>query len=168
MPNNFSRRNFLLATASSALIPLVLPNESTAQTKDDCIFCKFGQNKAKYFKVWEDKDFLAFLDHKPINPGHTLLIPKKHFEYVFDLDKKNYTKILEHARELSKPLKIAMDAKRIGVIVEGFGVNHVHIHLVPLKGGGELLKKGAVGVTDDEFAIVTDKIVAQVKVSSKK
>ncbi len=163
MPNNFSRRNFLIATASSALLPLAVPNQAIAQTKDDCIFCQFGRNKANHFKIWEDKNFLAFLDHKPINPGHTLLIPKQHFEYLFDLDKKNYAKILEHARELSNPLKIAMGARRIGVIVEGFGVAHVHIHLVPLHGGSELLKKGAVGVTDDEFAIVTQKIVAQVK-----
>ena len=168
MPNNFSRRKFLLATASGALLPLAVLNQSIAQTKDDCIFCQFGQNKAKHFKIWEDKNFLAFLDHKPINPGHTLLIPKKHFEYLFDLDKKTYTQILERARELSNPLKIAMEAKRVGLMVEGFGVNHVHIHLVPLHGGGELTKKGVVGVTDEEFAKVAEKIVAQIKISSKK
>ena len=163
MPSNFSRRNFLLVTAASGLLPLVLPSEAQAQIKDDCIFCQFGQNKAKTFKVWEDKDFLAFLDHKPIQPGHTLLIPKKHFEYLFDLDEKTYSKILKRAKELSKPLKTAMNAKRIGVIVEGFGVAHVHIHLVPLQKGGELLQKGAVGVTDEEFAKIAETITNQVK-----
>lgn len=69
----------------------------------------------------------------------------------------------ESAKELSKPLKTAMNAKRIGVIVEGFGVAHVHIHLVPLQKGGELLQKGAVGVTDEEFAKIAETIINQVK-----
>ena len=162
MSKDLSRRNFLIATASSGLLPLILPNQTSAQTKDDCVFCQFGQNKGKFFKLWENKDFLAFLDHKPIKPGHTLLIPKNHHEYLFDLDDKNYSKILKHAKELSQPLKSAMNALRIGVIVEGFGVNHVHVHLVPLHKGGELLQKGAVGVTDEEFSKVAETIKNQI------
>jgi histidine triad (HIT) family protein len=157
-----SRRQFLLASSTASLLSLGLPNEVAAQSNDDCIFCKFVAGKGKFVKLWEDKNFLAFLDYRPITEGHTLLVPKKHFEYLFDLDDKLYGKIFKRAKQLSKPLKTAMQSKRIGVIVEGFGVNHVHIHLVPLKTGGELLKKGVVGVTDEEFAKTAEKIIGEI------
>lgn len=118
-------------------------------------FANLGKIKLKHLKFRETKIFSPFLTTNRFNPGHTLLIPKKHYEYLFDLDEKNYAKILKRAKELSEPLKIAMSAKRIGVIVEGFGVAHVHIHLVRFQKSGELLQKGAVGVTDEEFAKVT-------------
>lgn len=158
MPNKVSRREFLIAGSSVGLLPLVLPNSIQAQTKDDCVFCQFAMNKGKFYKVWEDKHFLAFLDYKPINPGHILLVPKQHFEYIFDLDKKLYAKIFQRAKELAKPLRTATESKRIGVIVEGFGVAHVHIHLVPINKGSELTKKGTAGVTDEEFAKMSEKI----------
>jgi histidine triad (HIT) family protein len=162
MKNKFSRRDFLVVASSGSLLSLITPNQALSQTKDDCVFCKFVANKGKFVKLWEDKNFLAFLDYRPINEGHTLLIPKQHFEYLFDLNDKLYGKILKRAKQLSEPIKTAMEAKRIGVIVEGFGVNHLHIHLVPLKQGGELLKKGAVGVTDEEFAKTAEKIKSKI------
>jgi histidine triad (HIT) family protein len=157
-----TRRELFIAVGSVSLIQSAVPNQLIAQTKDDCIFCKFAANKGKFNKLWEDKNFLAFLDYKPITEGHTLLIPKTHSEYTFDLDDKLYGKIFKRAKQLSKPLKTATEATRIGVIVEGFGVNHVHIHLVPLKKGGELLKKGTVGVTDEEFAKTAEKIKSEI------
>jgi histidine triad (HIT) family protein len=162
MSEKFSRRTFLTVASSVGLLPFLSPNEAVAQANDDCVFCKFVANKGKFVKLWEDKNFLAFLDYRPITEGHTLLIPKQHFEYLFDLNDKLYGKILKRAKQLSKPIKTAMEAKRVGVIVEGFGVNHVHIHLVPLKMGGELLKKGAIGVTDEEFAKTAEKIKAEI------
>jgi histidine triad (HIT) family protein len=158
MSNKVSRREFLAGGSSLGL--LVLPNRVEAQT--DCVFCQFAANKGKFFKVWEDKDLLAFLDYRPLNAGHTLLIPKRHFEYLFEMDKKLYSKITERMRELSKPLKTATNALRIGVIVEGFGVAHAHVHLVPLHGGGELLKKGAIGVPDGEFSKMAEKIKSEI------
>jgi histidine triad (HIT) family protein len=165
MSDDISRRNFLAAAGSAGLLPLVLSKNAKAQTKikDDCVFCGFAAGKGKFFKVWEDKHFLAFLDYKPINPGHTLLVPKEHVEYIFDLNKNSYEKIFERARALAAPLKSATEAKRIGVIVEGFGVAHAHVHLIPLHKGGELLKKGATGVTDDEFSQTAEKIAAAIK-----
>jgi histidine triad (HIT) family protein len=155
----------LAATGSAALLPLVLSENAPAQikAKADCVFCGFAAGKGKFYKVWEDKHFLAFLDYKPINPGHTLLVPKQHFEYIFEMDKNLYGKIFDRARELSETLKTATRATRIGVIVEGFGVAHVHVHLVPLHKGGELLKKGATDVTDEEFSKTAEKITAEIK-----
>jgi histidine triad (HIT) family protein len=157
-----SRRQFLLTSTTVGLFSLALPKEVAAQSTDDCVFCKFVANKGKFVKLWEDKNFLAFLDYRPITEGHTLLIPKQHFEYLFDLNDKLYDKMLKRAKQLSNPIKTAMNAKRIGVIVEGFGVNHVHIHLVPLKQGGELLKKGKLEVSDDEFAKTAEMIKSEI------
>jgi histidine triad (HIT) family protein len=164
MSDRFSRRDFLAAAGSAGLLPLAFSKNAQAQTniKTDCVFCSFVAGKGKFFKVWEDKHFLAFLDHKPINPGHTLLIPKQHFEYIFELDKNLYVKIFERARKLAAPLKTATDAARIGVIIEGFGVAHVHVHLVPLHKSGELLKKGETGITDEEFSKTAEKIAAEI------
>lgn len=165
MSDSVSRRTFLVTAAAAGLFSMASTENAAAQVKsrDDCVFCGFAAGKSKFFKIWEDRHFLAFLDNKPINPGHTLLVPKQHFEYIFDLDKNLYHKIFARARSLAKPLKTATEAKRIGVIVEGFGVAHVHLHLVPLRGGGELLKKGATGVTDEEFARTAEKIKAEIK-----
>lgn len=153
-----SRRQFLIEGSAAGLLPLVLQNEAPAQTKDDCVFCGFVANRGTFYKVWEDQNFLAFLDYKPINPGHTLLIPKRHFEYVFELDKPLYEKIFQRAKELAKPLRTAVGSKRIGMMIEGFGVAHAHIHLVPISGSGELIKKGVSGVTAEEFSKMAEKI----------
>lgn len=141
---------------------LVSQNQMAAQNKSECVFCEFAAKRGKFVKLWEDKNFLAFLDYRPITEGHTLLIPKQHFDYLFDMPDKLYGKMLKRTKQLSKPIKTAMDAKRIGVIIEGFGVNHVHIHLVPINKGGELLKKGTVGVTEEEFAKTAEKIKSKI------
>jgi histidine triad (HIT) family protein len=159
---NVSRRDFLITGASAGFASLALHGQTLAQTKEDCVFCQFTVNKGKFFKIWEDRNFLAFLDYKPINPGHILLIPKKHLEYVFEMDEKLYKGIFERARRLSKPIKTATEAKRVGMIVEGFGMAHAHVHLIPLYKGSELLKKGATDVTDEEFAKMAEKIRAAI------
>src|SRR5688572_30307020 len=97
-----------------------------------CIFCSIINNEAPSYKIWEDQNFCAFLDINPVNTGHTLLIPKAHIEYIFDMDELLYSKIFQVAKFLSKPINDAMQSRRIGVAIEGFGVPHVHIHLVPI------------------------------------
>lgn len=117
----------------------------------DCIFCKIINNDIDYFKVWENKKFLAFLDRMPINPGHILLIPKKHQEEIFDLEDNLYIEIFKIAKKISKPLKLVTKAKRIGIAVEGLGVPHAHIHLVPIYNGNELNPERAKKATEDEL-----------------
>jgi histidine triad (HIT) family protein len=117
----------------------------------DCIFCKIIRNEIDYFKVWENKKFLAFLDRMPINPGHILLIPKKHQEEIFDLEDSSYIDIFKIAKKISKPLKLVTKAKRIGIAIEGLGVPHAHIHLVPIYNGNELNPERAKRVTEDEL-----------------
>ena len=95
-----------------------------------CVFCEIIKGKYHIDKVWENKEFLAFLDQYPLERGHTLLIPKKHIDYVFDLKDKDYNNAFKYAKKIAKPLRKAMKFKRIIMGVEGFMIPHVHIHLV--------------------------------------
>lgn len=153
----FSRRQFIIGSGAVLAGPQIIPSQTAQQT--ECVFCNIISGKVSAHKLWEDKDFYAFLDHKPINPGHTLLIPKKHAEYIFELEEPLYGRIFKNARKLAKPLREAMRSQRIGVLIEGFGVAHLHIHLVPInKGDGFGKRTGITGVTDEEFMTVADKI----------
>lgn len=124
----------------------------------DCIFCKIIEGSAPAHKIWEDENFLAFLSIGQINPGHTLLITKKHVDYIFDLEEPLYSKIFQTAKHLSQTLQEAMQAKRIGVAIEGFSVPHNHIHLVPVNGGNELDPNRAIRLSDEELAKIAVKI----------
>ena len=110
-------------------------------TNEDCIFCKIAREEIPALKIWEDKKYLAFLDMNPINPGHALLIPKKHDDYIFDLNNEEYSELMLKAKEVAKLLKEKLNPKRIGIIVEGFGVSHVHVHLVPINFPDEICNK---------------------------
>jgi histidine triad (HIT) family protein len=104
----------------------------------ECLFCDIVNNKTHSFKVWENGDFFVFLDIAPINPGHILLIPKIHVEDIFVLPDDLFGRIFKVVKKLSEPLKQVTSAKRIGVAIEGLGVSHAHIHLVPIYKGNEL------------------------------
>ncbi len=104
----------------------------------ECLFCNIVSGDPPSFKVWEDENFIAFLDIMPVNPGHILLIPKSHTEEVFDLSNDLYDGIFRVMKKLAEPLKRATSAKRIGVAIEGLEVPHVHIHLVPIYNNNEL------------------------------
>ena len=128
----------------------------------DCIFCKIADKDIPSHIVWENERFVAFADVKPINPGHLLIIPKEHTDLVFDLSDDRYTEIFMIAKTLSVPLQRAMDAKRIGISVEGFGVAHAHVHLVPLNGPNELNPERAREMDEKELEMIAEKIKDQI------
>jgi histidine triad (HIT) family protein len=109
--------------------------------------------------VWEDKAHVAVLDINPCNDGHVLLIPRKHSEYIFDLPDQEYQSIWSASKKLAGPLTRAMGAKRTGIVVEGFGVNHLHIHLIPVHGGGDLDPNKQKRASDEELQRVKDALV---------
>jgi len=116
-----------------------------------CIFCNIIKGKQKSFKVWENRDFILLLVPQPINPGHIILITKKHIDYIFDLKEPLYSEIFRTAKKISFILKKLSQAKRIGLAIEGFGVRHIHIHLVPVNKGNELNPLRAKRMPDDEL-----------------
>lgn len=124
----------------------------------DCIFCKIVAGNIPCHKVWEDEHHLAFLDINPIQEGHTLVIPKAHAPYLFDLDHADYQSLLAASKTLATRLKEVFQVPRIGMAVEGFAVDHVHIHLVPLTGVGELNPERAKPADHTQLAKLAEKI----------
>jgi len=125
---------------------------------ENCLFCKIVKGEIPSTKVWEDGKHLAFLDINPINPGHTVLIPKKHDNYLFDLEDGEYTELMLKAKKIAKMLKNKLKPKRIGLAVEGFFVPHVHVHLVPLNKGNELNPERAKNMSVEELKKIAKKI----------
>jgi histidine triad (HIT) family protein len=124
----------------------------------ECIFCKIIHEQLPSRKIWENKDFIAFFPLKHINSGHVLLIPKKHTDYVFDLDSSTYTELWNNARALSGPIQKATGARRIGMAIEGFTVSHAHLHIVPVNSGSELDPNRAKIISDEEADLLQQSI----------
>ncbi len=96
------------------------------------LFTKIVRGEIPCHKILEDNDFLAFLDLRPVNPGHTLVIPKKEIDYIFDLDNALLGSILPFAKKTAAAIKKTVPCKKIGVMVAGLEVPHAHIHLIPI------------------------------------
>jgi histidine triad (HIT) family protein len=98
----------------------------------ECIFCQIVDGKILSTKVYEDDTVLAFINIEAVNPGHTLVIPKKHIEEFQDLTDKNYSKLMSTVQKIAKSIKKTYQPVRAGLMVQGFEVAHAHIHVVPL------------------------------------
>ncbi len=129
----------------------------------ECIFCKIAAKEIPSHIVWEDEKFMAFLDLRPVNPGHLLIIPKEHIDVVFDMPDGLYEGIFNTAKALSTPLQSAMGSTRIGMVVEGFGVPHAHIHLVPINGPHELDSSRAKPAAEEKLVETAKKIKAEIE-----
>jgi len=103
----------------------------------DCKFCEIINGKEDY-KIWENNNFIAVLDIMPAKTGHIMIIPKKHIGDIFDLEEQLFSELFQTAKKLSEPLKKAMNAKRIGMVITGFAIPHAHLHLIPLHKSNEL------------------------------
>jgi len=102
---------------------------------DECIFCKIVKGEIPCYKIYEDDEFLAFLDINPNTKGMTLVISKKHFDsYVFDMPDKDYEKLLTTVKKVAKLLDKKLGTQRTAIVMEGMGINHAHIKLYPLHG----------------------------------
>ena len=102
----------------------------------DCIFCKLIKGEIPSSKVYEDKDVLAFLDIGPVNKGHTLVIPKKHYETIWDVPDKVLGVMMVKSKEISKAIEKAVKADGINIMMSnrkpaGQLVPHAHIHIIP-------------------------------------
>lgn len=105
----------------------------------DCIFCKIIAREVKAAKVYEDDDCYAFLDLFPINPGHTLVIPKQHVSDFLDMDPEAFASVSKVAQRIGRAVKAAANPPRVGMLIKGFDVPHVHLHLIPMLEQWELV-----------------------------
>lgn len=102
--------------------------------------------------VFENDAHIAFLDIKPIKPGHLLVVPKKVIGDILDMEDQDYIELMRVAKNIAIKLKLATKAKRIGFLIEGFAIEHVHVHLVPINSGQELEPNQAIAATAEELA----------------
>lgn len=102
------------------------------------IFSRIIAGEIPCYKVAENDKFFAFLDINPVNWGHTLVVPKKETDYIFDIDDAELAEMMVFAKKVAKGLKAAMPCRKVGVTVLGLEVPHAHIHLVPLQQEGDM------------------------------
>jgi diadenosine tetraphosphate (Ap4A) HIT family hydrolase len=102
---------------------------------DNCLFCKISKGEIPSVKIWESENHLAFLDLSPNTDGMTLLITKEHFDSdATDMPEKEYSELMLEAKKVAKMLEKGLEVKRVALVMEGLGVNHVHIKLYPIYG----------------------------------
>lgn len=97
------------------------------------IFSKIVNGEIPAYKIAETEEYLAFLDAFPLAKGHTLVIPKKEIDYIFDVNDELYSGLWQFSKVIAKAVKLAIPCQRIGVTVIGLEVPHVHIHLIPIQ-----------------------------------
>lgn len=122
------------------------------------IFTKIIQGKIPSYKVAENDDFYAFLDINPNAKGHTLVVPKKEENKIFDLDEKSYLDLMQFSYKVAKAIEKAVPCERIGMTVIGLEVPHVHVHLIPLHSMADATFGKKEKLSDDEFQEIANEI----------
>ncbi len=116
------------------------------------IFSRIVQGEIPSYKVAESDRFYAFLDIRPIAQGHTLVIPKKEVDYIFDLEPEELSALFAFAQKVAQGIKSAIPCKKVAVAVLGMEVPHAHIHLVPLNTEGDLdFKRAKLSLSEEQM-----------------
>ena len=123
------------------------------------IFSKIVNGDIPSYKIAETEDFFAFLDIRPLAKGHTLVIPKKEVDYIFDLSDEEYTGLHLFAKKIAAAIKEVVPCERIGMAVVGLEVPHAHIHLVPINAISDMsFEKTRVELSREEFMEIAGSI----------
>ncbi len=123
------------------------------------IFSKIVKGEIPAYKVAEDENYFAFLDINPLAEGHTLVIPKKEKDYIFDLADEDYQGLWLFAKKVAKALKKVVPCKKIGIAVIGLEVAHAHIHLVPINDIYDIdFKKEKLKLSESRFKELSELI----------
>lgn len=122
------------------------------------IFSRIVAGEIPCHRVWEDDRHLAFLDIHPVTPGHTLVIPKREVDYLFDLDGDDYDALMRAARTVAVRLKERLACARVCVAVLGYEVPHAHIHLLPTNSLAEFPWPGGATADQTELAAMAAKL----------
>ena len=122
------------------------------------LFTKIIEGEIPCHKLLENENYLAFLDIRPINPGHALVIPKKEVDYIFDLDDELLGGLMIFAKKVAVAIKKEMPCEKVGIMVAGLEVPHTHIHLVPMFKIPDLNFANATPTDNDELAKIAGRI----------
>ena len=123
------------------------------------IFTRIIEGEIPSYKIAEDDDYFAFLDINPLAEGHTLVVPKKEIDYIFDIEDEEYKGLFLFAKKVATAMRKVIKCERIGIAVIGLEVRHAHIHLVPLKTIYDIdFKKPKLKFSPEEFAEIAAKI----------
>lgn len=123
---------------------------------ESCIFCQIVTGQSSSFKVYEDDDFLAFLDIYPRVEGHTLVIPKKHYRFVYDVP--NFGAYWEAALKVTKAIKKAFNPYFITYVTHGLQIPHAHIHIMPRQKGEEEFVPEMKNISHEALDKIAEKI----------
>jgi histidine triad (HIT) family protein len=125
------------------------------------LFTRIVNGEIPCYKVAETENYFAFLDINPLAEGHTLVIPKKEVDYIFNLDDELLCGLHLFAKKIAKAIDKSVKCSRVGIAVIGLEVPHAHIHLVPLKNIGDLnFANPKLKFTPDEFKSIATKIAS--------
>ena len=123
------------------------------------IFTRIVNGEIPCYKIAENEDFLAFLDIMPLTKGHTLVIPKKEVDYIFDLDDTLYVGLMQFSKQVAVAIEKAVSCKRIGVAVVGLEVPHAHVHLIPMNDISDMdFSREKLKLTKEELLAVVSQI----------
>ncbi|MGI9549942.1 MAG: HIT family protein [Aurantibacter sp.] len=122
------------------------------------IFTRIINGEIPSYKIAEDEDFFAFLDINPNAKGHTLCVPKKEIDKIFDLDRETYMGLMAFSRRVGKAIEAAIPCQRVGLTVIGLEVPHAHVHLIPLNSMNNATFQSKVQLTPEEFEAIAESI----------
>jgi histidine triad (HIT) family protein len=125
------------------------------------IFTRIVQGEIPCYKVAETDQYLAFLDIFPCSVGHTLVVPKKEIDYIFDLDDDLYAGLMVFSKKVAVAIEKTVPCLRVGVAVVGLEVPHAHVHLIPLNSMADMNFNNKLKLKPEELAEVAAKIAAQ-------
>lgn len=124
------------------------------------IFSKIIAGEIPCYKIAEDNHHIAFLDVNPNSKGHTLCVPKKEVDKIFDLDPQDYTELMNFSRKIALAMRSVIQCKRIGMTVIGLEVPHTHVHLIPLNGMEDATFGKKETIDAEEMSALAAKIAA--------
>ena len=123
------------------------------------IFTKIVNGEIPCYKIAEDDNYLAFLDISPVSKGHTLVIPKKEVDYIFDIEDDLLAGLHLFAKKVARAIDKSVECERVGVAVVGLEVPHAHVHLIPINSIGDLsFANPKLKLSEEEFKELTDTI----------
>ena len=127
------------------------------------LFSKIAAGEIPSYKCAEDDKFYAFLDINPVVKGHTLVVPRKEIDYIFDMDDKDLADFEVFAKKEARAIRAAFPCKKVAEVVLGLEVNHAHIHLMPINSEADVDFHKHVKFSDEEMAAIADKIYTEFK-----